>query len=314
MFGKASDFFGAYWHDRDFGMARYSTRDDKAGKKIWIWGLSQQGMIWERLLTDDDGQYVEVQSGRLFNQAAPESSRTPFKNRGFAPGATDSWTEYWMPVEAMPSDTGAARTHVQKAQEWPEHLGAGKPYDEDIDHRLDDWIASRIDARAGAHTEAEASRDLIIRAPHGPTGAGGLVTPLALADAGRADAAGRAIDAWTAVTRSDLAAWGQSLAKGAPTTLPLAARGFNVLRSHIPSPLVHVVMKLPEALRLHLASSLLASRDCVVPAGSRMSRRSRRRMKILAVIPEPPSSVKFSRASSDIFCRARGVYPTERED
>lgn len=99
VFGKASDFFGAYWHERDAGMARYSTRDDKAGKKIWIWGLSEQGMIWEKLLTDADGQYVEVQSGRLFNQAAPESSETPFKNRGFAPGATDSWTEYWMPIK-----------------------------------------------------------------------------------------------------------------------------------------------------------------------------------------------------------------------
>jgi hypothetical protein len=77
-------------------MARYSTRDDKAGKKIWIWGLSQQGMIWEKLLTDTDGQYVEVQSGRLFNQAAAESSRTPFKNRGFVPGTTDTWTEYWL--------------------------------------------------------------------------------------------------------------------------------------------------------------------------------------------------------------------------
>ena len=60
------DFFGGYWHDDDFGMARYSTQDDKAGKKIWIWGLSGQGMIWENLLTDTDGQYVEVQSGRLF--------------------------------------------------------------------------------------------------------------------------------------------------------------------------------------------------------------------------------------------------------
>ncbi len=99
VFGTATDFFGAYWHERDAGMARYSTRDDKAGKKIWIWGLSQQGMIWEKLLTDTDGQYVEVQSGRLFNQAAPESSATPFKNRGFAPGATDSWTEYWMPIK-----------------------------------------------------------------------------------------------------------------------------------------------------------------------------------------------------------------------
>ena len=55
-------FLEAYWHDDDFGMGRYSTHDDKAGKKIWIWGLSQQGMIWEKLLTDTDGQYVEVQA------------------------------------------------------------------------------------------------------------------------------------------------------------------------------------------------------------------------------------------------------------
>src|SRR6187200_1536317 len=44
VLGEYSDFWGAYWHDLDFGMARYGTRDDKLGKKIWIWGLSQQGM------------------------------------------------------------------------------------------------------------------------------------------------------------------------------------------------------------------------------------------------------------------------------
>ncbi|MBL8205250.1 MAG: DUF5107 domain-containing protein [Blastocatellia bacterium] len=99
VFGKYADFFGAYWHDEDFGMARYSTHDDKAGKKIWIWGLSQQGMIWEKLLTDSDGQYVEVQSGRLFNQAAERSTFTPFKHRGFAPSQSDTWTEYWFPVK-----------------------------------------------------------------------------------------------------------------------------------------------------------------------------------------------------------------------
>jgi predicted Zn-dependent protease len=98
VFGKYTDFFGGYWHDEDFGMGRYSTHDEKAGKKIWIWGLSQQGMIWENLLTDTDGQYVEVQSGRLFNQAAEGSSFTPFKNREFLPYATDVWTEYWFPV------------------------------------------------------------------------------------------------------------------------------------------------------------------------------------------------------------------------
>jgi Tfp pilus assembly protein PilF len=99
VLGRYSDFFGAYWHDDDFGMGRYSTRDDKLGKKAWIWGLSRQGMIWEQLLTDTDGQYVEVQSGRLFNQAAEQSTFTPFKHRGFEPYSTDTWTEYWFPVK-----------------------------------------------------------------------------------------------------------------------------------------------------------------------------------------------------------------------
>jgi tetratricopeptide (TPR) repeat protein len=99
VFGRYTDFFGGYWHDEDFGMGRYSPHDEKAGKKIWIWGLSQQGMIWEKLLTDKDGQYVEVQSGRLFNQSAERSTLTPFKHRGFAPYTTDKWTEYWFPVK-----------------------------------------------------------------------------------------------------------------------------------------------------------------------------------------------------------------------
>ncbi len=98
VFGRETDFFGAYWHDDDFGMGHYARRDDKLGKKAWIWGLSRQGMIWEKLLTDTDGQYVEVQSGRLFNQAAEGSTFSPFKHRGFAPGQADTWTEYWFPV------------------------------------------------------------------------------------------------------------------------------------------------------------------------------------------------------------------------
>lgn len=98
VLGKHASFFGGYWHDDGFGMARYGTRDDKAGKKIWIWGLSGQGMIWENLLTDNDGQYVEMQSGRLFNQNNQRSTLTPFKHLGFAPYATDIWTEYFYPV------------------------------------------------------------------------------------------------------------------------------------------------------------------------------------------------------------------------
>ncbi|HAM09510.1 MAG TPA: DUF5107 domain-containing protein [Bacteroidales bacterium] len=98
VLGKYAGFAGGYWHDDKFGVVRYGNYDDKAGKKIWIWGLSRQGMIWEKLLTDTDGQYVEMQSGRLFNQNSGRSLYTPFKYMGFAPYATDIWTEYFYPV------------------------------------------------------------------------------------------------------------------------------------------------------------------------------------------------------------------------
>ena len=70
-------------------------------------------MIWEKLLTDTDGQYVEVQSGRLFNQAAEDSTFTPFKHRGFGPYATDRWTEYWFPVKGT---SGFVRRATRGAQ------------------------------------------------------------------------------------------------------------------------------------------------------------------------------------------------------
>ncbi|AEI51262.1 DUF5107 domain-containing protein [Runella slithyformis] len=99
VLGKKTDFFGGFWHDDNMGFVRYSPYHEKLGKKVWVWGLSRQGMIWEKLLTDTDGQYVELQSGRLFNQAAEGSMYSPFKHVSFMPYTHDSWTEYWYPVK-----------------------------------------------------------------------------------------------------------------------------------------------------------------------------------------------------------------------
>lgn len=95
--GVHSAYFGAYWPEENFGMIHYAEREDKLGKKVFLWALSDQGKIWEKLLTDHTGQYVEIQSGRLFNQNAFNSSYTPFKQRGFLPYQTDEWSEYWYP-------------------------------------------------------------------------------------------------------------------------------------------------------------------------------------------------------------------------
>ncbi|MGM0529109.1 MAG: DUF5107 domain-containing protein [Bacteroidota bacterium] len=97
--GTYTNFFGGYWHDDKFGYGHYALYDEKPGKKMFMWSLSRWGMIWEDILTDTDGQYIEFQAGRLFNQAASSSTYTPFKHRGFVPFGADTWTEYWLPIK-----------------------------------------------------------------------------------------------------------------------------------------------------------------------------------------------------------------------
>ena len=107
--GKYNDFYGAYWHDNDFGSIHHADYDEKLGMKIFLWGLSREGGIWEDLLTDTNGQYIELQSGRMYNQPASNSSLTPYKHTAFGPQATDQWTEYWFPVKEIKGVSKASR-------------------------------------------------------------------------------------------------------------------------------------------------------------------------------------------------------------
>lgn len=117
--GEHSDFFGTWYEDTNDGMIHLADRDAKPGKKVFLWAQSDAGKIWEDLLTDNAGQYVEVQSGRLLNQNSYSSSRTPFKQLGFSPQSTDSWTEYWFPYHGIGSVD-----YVDKQSVW--HLDKDK--------------------------------------------------------------------------------------------------------------------------------------------------------------------------------------------
>ena len=107
VLGTRTNYFGALWEDTDFGMIRYSDREDKLGKKIFLWSQSEDGDIWRDLLTDDSGQYVEMQSGKLFNQNQINSSTTPFKQTAFSPYTSETWTEYWYPFKGIEGFTDA---------------------------------------------------------------------------------------------------------------------------------------------------------------------------------------------------------------
>jgi tetratricopeptide (TPR) repeat protein len=104
VLGSHTDFFGALWSRDDFGMLHWSLYTDKPGKKLWIWGLSREGEIWKDLLTDPElgnTQYVELQSGLLFNQAIAQSSTTPFKHMDFPPCSAERFTELWFPFKGI---------------------------------------------------------------------------------------------------------------------------------------------------------------------------------------------------------------------
>jgi hypothetical protein len=51
-----------------------------------------------------------------------------------------------------------AATLVAAAREWPERLGEGKPYQADVDERLEDWLSASILERSGTRAEAARGR------------------------------------------------------------------------------------------------------------------------------------------------------------
>ena len=100
VLGYYGDFYGVYYHKDGFGTVHHAPYDAKLGQKIFLWSSARDGAIWEDLLTDNDGQYVELQSGRLFNQPA-HSKKSCYKNSAIAPQMTDCWDEFWFPTAAI---------------------------------------------------------------------------------------------------------------------------------------------------------------------------------------------------------------------
>ncbi len=105
-----ADFMGGYYHDDEFGFGNIHSYDKMPGRKLWIWGLAEEGMIWEDLLTDTDGQYIEFQSGVTFNQ--PMGGLTPFKHLEFTPYDSDLSNELYFPLKKTGGMVAATKNGV----------------------------------------------------------------------------------------------------------------------------------------------------------------------------------------------------------
>jgi len=115
VLGEYTDWFAGYYQNNDYGFGHWSRYPYKPGKKIWIWALSRSGAIWENLLTDPEKgnkQYVEIQTGLLFNQEADGSTMSPFKHMYFEPGAVESFREIWFPISGTKGITSISQEGI----------------------------------------------------------------------------------------------------------------------------------------------------------------------------------------------------------
>jgi hypothetical protein len=86
------DFFGAYDVDMNRGVVQVADHHELSGKKAWTWGTWNFGLVSQKNLTDDDGPYIEVQSGPLPTQS----------DYGMLlPRQEISWQEWWYPVHGL---------------------------------------------------------------------------------------------------------------------------------------------------------------------------------------------------------------------
>ncbi|MFT4565822.1 MAG: tetratricopeptide (TPR) repeat protein [Saprospiraceae bacterium] len=124
--GSYDDYFGGYFEEKDYGFGHWSTYDDSPGQKVWLWDLSRSGGIWENLLTDTDGQYIEFQAGRLLNQYSPETKKiNPTSKRSFSAGTHDQWREVWFPINGIGGITDASERAVMHILKEKDNLTLG---------------------------------------------------------------------------------------------------------------------------------------------------------------------------------------------
>jgi tetratricopeptide (TPR) repeat protein len=96
-------------------------------------------------------------------------------------------------------DCRQALEHIAAARAWPENLGAGKPFDADIDERLEDYLEAACSEQLGQTAEAARLWTKIVHYPPEATTAipaNTLVLALALRELGKPSAAESVLQSW----------------------------------------------------------------------------------------------------------------------
>jgi tetratricopeptide (TPR) repeat protein len=83
------DFFAGYDHGKQAGTMSVADHHVVPGKKLWTWGSGPGGRMWDKILTDEDGPYIELMVGAYSDNQPDYSWIQPYETKRFK--------QYWYP-------------------------------------------------------------------------------------------------------------------------------------------------------------------------------------------------------------------------
>ena len=95
IFGMDPDnaFMAGYDHGKGCGTVHVSDRHVAVGKKFFLWGNFPEAHVWDKVLTDSDGPYLELMVG-CWSDNQPDYS-------WIAPYETRRVDQFWFPVKGI---------------------------------------------------------------------------------------------------------------------------------------------------------------------------------------------------------------------
>lgn len=93
VYRSGLEFLGGYDHGKRAGVVHVADRDTMPGKKFWTWGNGPDGRMWDHILTDEDGPYIELMTGG-YSDNQPDYS-------WIQPGESRTVVHYWYPLREL---------------------------------------------------------------------------------------------------------------------------------------------------------------------------------------------------------------------
>ncbi|MDD4033718.1 MAG: DUF5107 domain-containing protein, partial [Bacteroidales bacterium] len=88
-----NDFIAGYDHGKEAGTVHVANHHVVTGKKFFLWGNNSSARMWDKMLSDQDGPYLELMVG-AFSDNQPDYS-------WIAPGEIREFSQFWFPIKGI---------------------------------------------------------------------------------------------------------------------------------------------------------------------------------------------------------------------